>query len=169
MAIPSTSGVLNLWRAFPSTPPKQITQQAFDSDPKHLKRLVRLHPGDKAEARDLWEYTQDLLYSGAIQDSLFTYLLPFCLEAWRNDLRGAHDGYGGFVEYFYPVLANKHVFDVHVTPTQTAAVSDFMCQSILEEIDDQRGLPYRGMATRPYQWVMALTTYGVILPDVDKL
>ena len=79
MGSPRTSGVLNLWRAFPSTPPKQITQQPFDSGPKHLKRLVRLHPGDKAEPGDLWEYTQDLLYSDAIQDSLFTYLLPFCL------------------------------------------------------------------------------------------
>ena len=33
---------------------------------------------------------------------LFAYLLPFCLEAWRDDLSGIA-GYGGFVEYFYPV------------------------------------------------------------------
>ena len=36
--------------------------------------------------------------------SLFAYLLPLCLEAWRDDLRGTHCGYGGFVEHFYPVL-----------------------------------------------------------------
>jgi hypothetical protein len=169
MSSPKTFDVLSLWRAFPSTPPKQTTQQPFDSSPKHLRRLVKLHPGDKAESGDLWEYTQDLLYSDEIQNSLLTYLLPFCLAAWRDDLRGTHSGYGGFVEWFYPVLANKHVFDGHLTHTQTTAVSDFMRQSILEEIDDQRGLAYKGTGARPYRWVTALTTYGVILPDVDKL
>jgi hypothetical protein len=90
------------------------------------------------------------------------------LEAWRDDLRGC-DGYGGFVEYFYPVLANKHVFDKHLTPAQTMAVSEFMRESVLEEIDDQRGLVYSGMGARPYRWITALTTYGVLLPDVDQL
>jgi hypothetical protein len=169
MGFPKASDALKLWHVFPSAPPKQITQQPFDSSPKHLKSLVRLHPGDKAEASDLWEYAQDLLYSDEIQDSLFTYLLPFCLTAWHDDLRGAHSGYGGFVEHFYPVLANKHVFDGHLTPTQTTAVSDFMRHSILEEINDQRGLNYEGTGARPYRWVTALTTHGVILPDVDRV
>jgi hypothetical protein len=35
---------------------------------------------------------------------LFVYLLPLCLEAGPDDLRGTHRGYGGFVEHFYPVL-----------------------------------------------------------------
>jgi hypothetical protein len=169
MGSPKTPGVLNLWHAFPSTPPKQITQQPFDSSSRHLKTLARLSPGDRAEPGDLWEYAQDLLYSDSIQGNLLSYLLPFCLEAWRNDLRGTHTGYGGFVENFYPVLANKHVFAEHLTPTQTAVVSEFMRQSILEEIDDQRGLAYKGTGARPYRWIAALTTHGVILPDVDKL
>jgi hypothetical protein len=87
----------------------------------------------RAEASDLWEYTQDLLYN-EIQGSLLAYLLPFCLEAWRDDLRGTHRGYGGFVEHFYPVLANRRVFETHLTPQQSAAVSEFMRQSILEEL-----------------------------------
>jgi hypothetical protein len=150
-------------------PPDKITQEAFDSTPKHLGRLARLKPGDRAEVRDLWDYTQDLLYGGEIQSSLLQFVLPFCLEAWREDLRAISAGYGGFVEYFYPVLANKHVFDLHLKPEQTAAVSDFMRASILEEIDDQRGLSYRGKASRPYRWIRALTTYGVLLPDVERL
>lgn len=169
MASGATPGVLKLRRAFASTPPKQITQQPFDSGPKHLNRLVRLRSGDRAEAGDLWEYTQSLLYSDGIQGPLLAYLIPFCLEAWRDDLRGAHSDYGGFVEYFYPVLANKHVFDEHLTPTQTKAVSEFMRESILEEIDDQRGLAYKGKGARPYRWTTALTTHGVLLPDVDQL
>jgi hypothetical protein len=169
MAREQTPGLSKLHRAFSSGPPKQITQEPFDSSPKHLSRLGRLRPGDRAEVGDLWEYTQDLLYSGEIQGALLKYLLPFCLSAWREDLRGLHSGYGGFVEHFYPVLANKHIFDEHLTPSQTSAISEFMRGSILEEIDEQRGLTYSGMGARPYRWVTALTTHGVLLPDVDQL
>ena len=148
--------------------PSKITQEPFDANVKHLRRLARLRPGEKAEARDLWEYTQDLLYA-EIQGPLFTYLLPFCLEAWREDLRGASNEYGGFVEQFYPVLANRQVFDRFLTPAQSAAVSDFMRGSILDEIDDQRGLAYSGSNIRTYRWTTALTTHGVLFPDVSAL
>lgn len=150
-----------------STAPSTITQEAFDSDEGHLKRLVRLQRGERAQPGDLWDYTQDLRYT-EIQRPLLTYLLPFCLQAWQDDLRGTN-GYGGFVEHFYPVLADRHVFDTHLTVKQTAAVSEFMRQSILQEMDDQRGLAYRGSNARPYRWIRALTTYGVLLPDIDCL
>jgi hypothetical protein len=150
-----------------STAPGTITQEAFDSDEGHLKRLVRLRQGERAQPADLWGYTQDLRYA-EVQRPLLTYLLPFCLQAWQDDLRGAK-GYGGFVEQFYPVLADRHVFDTHLTEKQTAAVSEFMRQSILQEMDDQRGLVYEGSQARPYRWIRALTTYGVLLPDIDRL
>ncbi len=148
--------------------PSTITQKAFDFDDGHLQRLVRLKPGERAAPGDLWNYTQDLRYT-EIQAPLLAYLIPFCLQAWREDVRGTHTGYGGFVENFYPALADRHVFDTHLTPTQVAAVSEFMRQSILEEIDDQRGLAYQGMNARPYRWIRALTTYGVLLPDLELL
>ena len=150
-----------------AAPPKHITQKAHEGDPEHLKRLSKLRHGEHADVEDLWEYTQDLLYT-EIQGPLLAYLLPRCLEAWREDLRGK-SGYGGFVEQFYPVLANRHVFDRHLTSSQTSAVSEFMRASILEEIDEQRGLAYQGMKVRPYRWINALTTYGVLLPDMDRL
>ncbi|HVM92682.1 MAG TPA: hypothetical protein VMT67_07725 [Terriglobales bacterium] len=96
------------------------------------------------------------------------YLFPFCLEAWREDLRGLTSEYGGFVEYLYPVLANKRTGE-HLDPKRMAAVADFMKRTILEEIDDQRGLIYSGGAARPYRWIRALTTYGVLFPDLDRL
>jgi hypothetical protein len=158
-----------LWRALgTTTPPEKITQEAFERDDRHLRRLVRLRPGQRAEASDLWEYTQDLRYT-EIQSPLLAYLLPFCLQAWREDLRGISDGYGGFVEHLYPVLADRQVFETHLSPKQSAAVSEFMRQTILEEIDDQRGLYYKGTRARPYRWFRALTTYGVLRPDVDQL
>ncbi len=170
MASETPAAVLNLRRAFARIgPPTSITQEAFDSTPKHLRRLARLRPGDRAEVRDLWEYTQDLLYGVEIQTSLLAFVLPFCLEAWREDLRGTHNGYGGFVEHFYPVLANKHVFDLHLKAEKTAAVYDFMRESILEEIEDQRWLRYSGKGSRPYRWIGALTTFGVLLADIERL
>lgn len=149
-------------------PPEIITQEAFDRDDRHLRRLARLAPDERANASDLWAYTQDLRYT-KIQGPLLAYLLPFCLEAWREDLRGLDEGYGGFVEHLYPVLADCHVFDVHLTPKQTEAVSTFMREAILEEIDEQRGLAYQGMSARPYRWIRALTSYGVLLPDVQRI
>lgn len=157
-----------LWGAFGAAPPEKITQEAWDRDDGHLRRFVRLRPGQRAEAPDLWAYTQDLQYT-EIQGPLLVYVLPFCLEAWREDLRGITDEYGGFVEWFYPVLANLRIFEEHLTPQQGAAISDFMRQTILEEIDEQRGLSRKEKKARPYRWVEALTTYGVLRPDIDRL
>jgi len=159
---------VSLHRALHTTkPPEKITQEAFEGDDRHLRQLARLKPGDRAESEDLWNYAQDLLYT-EIQSSLLVYLLPFCLDAWRDDLNGNH-GYGGFVEHFYPVLANRRIFDEHLNPEQVAVVSDFMKKSILEEIDGQRGLAYQGSNAKPYRWIGALTTYGVLRPDMDSL
>jgi hypothetical protein len=149
-------------------PPEKISQESFERDDRHLRRLSKLRRGDRPSAADLFEYTEDLRYT-PIQSSLLAYVLPFCLQVWRDDLRGIDSGYGGFVEHFYPVLADLRVFEEHLTPKQSAAAAEFMRQSILEEIDDQRGLAYRGSKARPLRWFRALTTYGVILPDIDQL
>jgi hypothetical protein len=151
-----------------AAPPEKVTQEAFEGNDRHLRRLLRLKPGERPDPQDLWEYLQDLRYTD-IQSPLFAYLLPSCLQLWCEDLRGASDAYGGFVEHFYPVLADCAVFDKHLTSKQSAAVSEFMRQTILEEIDDQRGLAYQGSKARPYRWIRAVTTYGVLLPDVERL
>jgi hypothetical protein len=148
-------------------PPDEITQKAFEGSDGHLRRLVRLKAGELPKSDDLWEYMQDLRYT-EIQSPLLAYVLPFCLDLWRADLRGV-EGYGGIVEYFYPVLADRGIFDKHLTRKQSDAVSEFMRQTILEEIDDQRGLSYQGSRTRPYRWIRALASFGVLLPEVDKL
>ncbi len=163
------SRVTTLRRAFGRAAlPDKIRQEAFDHNDQHLRRLARLRPADRPEVKDIWEYTQDLLYT-EIDSALFAHVLPFCLDAWRENLRGTNSGYGGFVEHFYPVLADRHVLDEHLTPQQSAAVSEFMRESILDEIDDQRGLAFKGAMSRPYRWFRALTTYGVLLSDVDRL
>lgn len=158
----------SLHRALQVTkPPEKITQEPFEFNDRHLRRLVRLRPGDRADSEDLWNYAHDLLYTN-IQSSLLVYLLPFCLEAWRDDLKGNY-GYGGFVEYLYPVLANRRIFEEHLNQNQAEVVSAYMRQAILEEIDEQRGLTYQGAKVKPYRWIGALTTYGVLRPDMASL
>src|SRR5262249_29375146 len=100
---------LNLHRNLGVTrPPEKVTQEAFEGDDRHLRRLARLRPGEVADGDDLWKYVHDLRNTD-IQTPLFVYLLPFCLKAWRDDLRG-FEGHGGIVEHFYAVLADRHVF-----------------------------------------------------------
>jgi hypothetical protein len=164
------NAVLKLREAFSAAKaPQRITQDPYDGDPKHLQRLARLSPGNRAEPSDLWQFAQSILYGTNLQTQLLAYVLPFCLEAWSEDLLGSFGGYGGFVEYFYPMLANKRLFDLHLNTKQSAAVADFMRETILGEIDAQRGLTYRGKGARPYRWIAALTTYGVLLPDLELL
>ena len=91
-----------------TSPPKDVTQEPFEGDPSHLRRLLRLQPGERPRPDDLYAYLNDLNYT-EIPSSLFVYLLPICLEMWRNDLRGIDMSCSGAVEYFYPVLANRKV------------------------------------------------------------
>jgi hypothetical protein len=159
---------LNLHRKLGVTrPPEKVTQEAFEGNDRHLRRLARLRPGEVADGDDLWEYVHDLRNTD-IQTPLFVYLLPFCLEVWRDDLRGV-ESHGGMVEHFYAVLADRHVFDLQLNESQGEAVSEFMRQAILEEIDNQRGLTYHGSRAKPYRWFRALTTYAVLRPDVGRL
>jgi hypothetical protein len=168
MALNTTDALAALRQAFPQRPPETIKQEAFDASPKQLKRLARLRPGERAEVEDLWAYTQSLLYT-EIQGPLLEYLLPFCLEAWREDLRGTRTDLGGFVEQLYPAMAYKRVLYEYLTPPQRAAASGFMRASILEEIDDQRDLRFEGKQARPYRWIGALTTHGVLSEDIELL
>lgn len=79
--------VATLRRAFgPAVPPNGIRQDAFEHDDRYLRHLARLRPGDRPEVKDIWEYTPNLLYT-EIDGSLLAHVLPFCLDAWRENLR----------------------------------------------------------------------------------
>ncbi len=40
------------------SPPKRLLKKRSTADDGHLRRLVRLAPNERADARDLWAYTQ---------------------------------------------------------------------------------------------------------------
>jgi hypothetical protein len=141
-----------------AAPPEKVTQEAFEGNDRHLRRLQRMKPGERPDLQDLWEYLQDLRYTD-IQSSLLAYLFPFSLELRCEDVRGTSDKYGGFVEHLYPVLADRAILDKHLTSKQSAAVSEFMRQTILEEVDDQLGLAYQGSKARPPVGRMVVTEH----------
>jgi len=149
-------------------PPERITQDAFERDEGHLGRMVRLEANARPTPDDLFDYLQDLRYT-EIQTSLFVYLLPVLLQAWRNDVLRIDASNAGTIENFYPVLAQRGIFTEHLTAKQTAVVGEFMRRTILEEIDEQRGLQFRGSGVRAYRWIREVMTYGVLLPDVEVL
>ena len=62
---------------------RKVTQEAFEGNDRHLRRLLRIKPGERPDLQDLWEYLQDLRYT-EIQSTLLAYLLPFCLERWAR-------------------------------------------------------------------------------------
>ena len=169
MSSDQLSGPTNLHRKLGvSQPPAQITQQPFEGNGQHLRRLARLQPGEKADINDLWTYIHDLR-STDIQGPLFVYLLPFCLQAWRDDLSGMQRGYDELIDHLYPVLADPQIFNLHLSERQREVVTEFLRQTILEELDHQRGLAFQGADARPYRWFGALTTYGVLRPDLSRL
>jgi hypothetical protein len=149
-------------------PPEKITQEAFEFDEGHLRRMVRLEADERPTPDDLFDYLEDLRYTD-IQTSLFVYLLSVLLEAWRNDVLGIDTGNAGTIEHFYPILVQRDIFSEHLTPKQTGVVCDFMRRTILEEIDEQRGLEFRGKRARAYRWIGEVANYGVLLPDIELL
>jgi hypothetical protein len=151
-----------------ANPPNEITQEDFDGGRDHLYRLARLSADEEVDGHDLCEYMNDLLYT-EIQVPFLLFVLPFCLKAWSRDLRAGDLECAGFVDYFYPVLVKRGIFERHLKPTQGEAVLSFMRATILDEIDDQQGLYFRGYPSRPYRWIGAITTYGVIAPDIERI
>jgi hypothetical protein len=161
-----------LRRALGGRRPDRVTQEPFDFDDSHLRRLIRLAPDQLPSPGDLWDYSQDLRYSKTIDRPLLVWLLPACLQALHHDLRGGNpgvSGYGAFVDEFYPALIDRRILDEYLAPRQADAVAAFLRASILDEIANQRTLRFAGKATECYRWTGALASYGILRPDLDTL
>ena len=148
--------------------PDAVWQKPFDYDAAHLHRLAVLAPDAEADPSDLVAYALDFKYE-QIQPDLFLHVLPFCLRAWHDDLTAPFGRYEGFVDELYPALLRGNVLDEVLTPNQAAAVGDFMRAAILGRIDAQRELSFKGSKADAYAWFHALSTYGLLRGDVDKL
>jgi hypothetical protein len=145
-----------------------VWQKPFDYDAGHLHRLAALAPDGSPDPADLVDYALDFKYE-QIQKDLFLHLLPFCLRAWREDLTSPFGRYETFVDEFYPALLRGSVFDRVLSATEAAAVGDFMREAILERIDSQVALSFKGSKSPVYAWFHALSTYGLLRDDLEEL
>jgi hypothetical protein len=96
------------------------------------------------------------------------WVLPWFLEAWLDDLIGRSNAYAGAVEQLYPTLANARVLG-SLRADQRDAIAVFMRDGLLSEIDTQEGLSYSGSGARPYRWIAAHASYGVLFLGVEQL
>jgi hypothetical protein len=148
--------------------PDAVWQKPFDYDTGHLHRLAVLPPSASAEPADLVAYALDFKYE-QIQKDLFLHVLPFCLRAWHEDLKSPFGRYETFVDEFYPALLRGGVFDGVLNQREADAVGDYMRDAILARIDAQDGLSFRGSKATVYAWFHALSTYGLLRPDIESL
>jgi hypothetical protein len=145
-----------------------VWQKPFDYDAAHLHRLAVLPVGASPDPADLVAYALDFKYE-QIQKDLFTHVLPFCLRAWQEDLASPFGRYETFVDEFYPALLRGNVFDEVLTADEASAVGNFMRDAILEQIDAQQALSFKGSKGAAYAWFHALSTYGLLRADVEQL
>ena len=113
-------------------------------------------------------YALDFKYE-QIQKDLFLHVLPFCLRAWHEDLTSPFGRYEAFVDEFYPALLRGGVFDGVLNQREAAAVGDYMRDAILAQIDAQQTLSSKGSKAPVYAWFHALSTYGLLRPDIETL
>jgi hypothetical protein len=148
--------------------PKQITQESFDCDPDHYRRLCDLSD-TVPSGSDLVNYALDMKYM-ELQPELLRYLAPVLLTAWRKDLfEGSEAGYGGFVEEFWPALLTGSALTKVFTEAERDAFITYMRDSILDRLDAEEALHFSEMDASPYRWIQALVSYGTLFSDVEIL
>jgi hypothetical protein len=168
---PTTDAISAIRRALGNPTPlsaDDVWQKPFDYDSAHLHRLAVLPPDADAEPADLVAYALDFKYE-QLQKDLFMHVLPFCLRAWREDLTSPFGRYETFVDEFYPALLRGSVFKNVLAPQEAEAVGAFMRGAILAQIDAQAGLSFKGSKSPVYAWFHALSTYGLLRPDIQGL
>jgi hypothetical protein len=148
--------------------PTRITQQPFDHDPGHYRRLCLLD-GAEPQGSDLVDYSLDMQYM-ELQPELLRYLTPVLLKAWRRDLfEGSAAGYRGFVEQFWSALLKGSALNTVLSQAERNAFVSYMRNSILDRLDAEESLRFSGMGAAPYTWVQALVSYGTLFSDIEIL
>src|SRR5580692_3415196 len=64
MALYQSDRTIAFRRAYgKAAPPEKLTQEAFEGNDRHLRRMLRIKPGERPDLQDLWEYLQDLRHT----------------------------------------------------------------------------------------------------------
>ena len=155
------------------SPPKQITQQPFDYDSSHYRRLCQVN-GAAPTLSDLSCYVDDMRFM-PLQPDLLRYLLPQCLKMWQEDLlSGSRTGCGGTVEAFWAALSphppkTAFLLEEELTAKEYGSVMRFMRDTLLTRMSQETQLYFAGSNSSPYQWFYALGSFSNVFPALDSL
>jgi hypothetical protein len=148
--------------------PSQITQQPFDHDPSHYRRLCDLG-NNQPQAFDLLNYALDMRYMD-LQPELLRHLTPVLLASWRKDLFDAGKaGYAGLVEQFWSALLKGKALSKVYSRKEIQAFSAYMRNTVLDRLDAEDSLRFSGRDGNAYRWVGAFVSYGVVFPEIEPL
>jgi len=134
-----------LWREMGACSAREDHARSFDHDDGHLRRLVRLRPGQRAEASDLWITPKTALH-GNPRSSLTT-------ASVLSRKHGARDFEASWIRRFRRELLSCFGGSTNLRGSKSQANGGHFgvhAANILREIDNQRGLAFQGMAARPY-------------------
>lgn len=153
--------------------PMKITQTAFDYETDHFQKLCARRDvllNDPSECSyELFRYADDLKYM-EIQEDLLRFLLPVGLRAWQSSLMESGKGeLAGVAERYANVLATHRGFCGILSPLEYDALLGFMCDVILDKIDQERQLSFSGSNASPYHWIYAIGTMGMLPGSIQKL
>lgn len=155
------------------TKPMKITQKAFDGETDHYRELCSrrdslLNKPSECSV-ELCSYADDLKYM-EIQPDLLRFLLPVGLRAWQSSLMDSGKSeLAGVAERYSTVLATHKGFCRILSPWEYDALLGFMCDVILDKIDQERQLSFSGSDASPYRWIYAIGTMGMLPGSIPKL
>ena len=80
MALYQSDRTIAFRRAYgKAAPPEKLTQEAFEGNDRHLRRLLRIKPGERPDVQDLWEYLH------SVSPSQF---MSYLYVKWNSSERG---------------------------------------------------------------------------------
>jgi len=137
-------------------PPTTVWEQQFDG--MSLNPVITKDWGDLT-ITDLYEYWDDLAYVKELQPDLFQYLFPICLAMWHEELMQNR-----FIDPFYLAMHRSKAFEHLMSERQRQSVYDYMCNALMDRIQQERGFVYAHKNTLVYSWIYTFSNLGALLP-----
>ena len=151
-----------------AAPPREVWEPEFDYADDKLRALAA-KDWRQIDAYDLQRYyLLNLVYNEPMQPELFNYLFPLCLAEWQAALIGDDELWGGLGD-FYRALRRPYLWQQMMAAHQREQVTDFLVDSMLERLRQERGFVYTGKATPAYTWLYTFNDLGASVPLIETL
>ena len=149
-------------------PPAGVSEKQFDGFDDELKKLAGTEWREIRE-EDLWYYVSDLAFV-ELQQDLFDYLFPICLDFWAKTLMEDRVAPGGAVEFHDSILQGD-VLEKMIAPARRQLVYDFFHDGLIERISRQAGFKETWSRLRQPScyWVYRFNSMGYVAPIIGRV